>query len=286
MSAKGDFFVKILNTATALVHFGSFLITLIYVANGKDAKYDLTYTKLVYYENAPPMELENYVSREFGNSLVVQTIHRSGIYISVGGAICAFFLLSAIFQILFLGRMRYIEYSVSASLMILVLSLQSGIWDAYTLFCQFFLTFGCMICGYFADILFSLEEQYPGLNKIAGKFRIKMNNRIQEYGIPMYWLVHSLGWVLMLAAYVVLWCSFGVAYKENEENVPAFVLPMVAVQSLLFLFFGITQILQFTKTLSMKQTQIAFIVQSLISKSILAWVIFAEVLMQTPRRSL
>jgi len=162
--------------------------------------------------------------------------------------------------------------------MIVLLSLQVSQFHASTLFCQFFLCFGCMICGWIADFLYenherialSISETDTPINKIFIKGTVK---------IPLYWLVHLLGWVLLLPAYIVIWGTFSIALNHNGENVPSFVLPLIVAESLLFFVFGFVQMLQFSKVLTNRDNVwFVFILLSLTSKFLLGWVIVSQVL--------
>lgn len=61
-------------------------------------------------------------------------------------------------MILCINYLRYIEYSVSASIMMLAISLVAGIYDMDLLLCIFFLTWACMICGYGSEILIRIRQ--------------------------------------------------------------------------------------------------------------------------------
>ena len=72
----------------------------------------------------------------------------------------AFFALSALFQgaasLYWDGRSglwRYVEYSFSASIMVLAIAGEAGIRDAYTLACMFLLTWITQVLGILADMV-------------------------------------------------------------------------------------------------------------------------------------
>ena len=60
--------------------------------------------------------------------------------------------------VLTINWLRYVEYSVSASVMMLCIALVSGILDLHLLMCIFFLTFACMLLGYGAEILLRISQ--------------------------------------------------------------------------------------------------------------------------------
>eukprot|EP00961_Rhodomonas_salina_P294571 3934694-Rhodomonas_salina.1 len=187
----------------------------------------------------------------------------SGLYVSVTAIVASFFLLSAVFQAMWTGPMRFVEYSLSASTMIILLALQTGIWDAQLLFALFGLTMGCMLTGFVADILNRLE------------YEKKFKDETQYY-IPLKYQIHFIGWLLILFAYIIIWVSFGIALHDNPET-PDFVIAIVVVESSLFLGFGLVQLAELAGYLSENTAKLIYISLSLTSKTILGWVVFSEV---------
>eukprot|EP00961_Rhodomonas_salina_P299033 3938596-Rhodomonas_salina.4 len=265
--------IKICNTLAVVMHSISFISVIsIAVAKQKDAVYLLTYTTTEWYGREQIIPSNATVLHDFGNATIVQTLHQnSQLQISVTALIATFFALSAGFQALFTGAMRYIEYAFSASVMIVLLGLQAGEWNAAALFSIFFLSMGCMISGFIAHLLWLKGRAYKD-----DTFSTKIVVFSSETTIPLWFYPHLLGWVLILAAYIVIWVNFSLTMHTND-NVLSFVLPIIVVESVLFMLFGVTQTLQFIGVLGNKTTKLAFIWQSLVSKSILGWVIFSEV---------
>jgi hypothetical protein len=70
-------------------------------------------------------------------------------------------------MVLKINWLRYVEYSISASIMMLAISLVAGIYDFDLLLCIFFLTWACMLCGYGSEVLIRIR-QVLYTKKIAG----------------------------------------------------------------------------------------------------------------------
>lgn len=71
---------------------------------------------------------------EFGDKLMSLTTFLAKsdhAYISLGLTIFFFFILSSVFEFLFFDRTRYLEYSLSASIMIIILSLQVNVFKLF-----------------------------------------------------------------------------------------------------------------------------------------------------------
>lgn len=61
-------------------------------------------------------------------------------------------------MVLRINWLRYVEYSISASIMMLAISLVAGIYDFDLLLCIFFLTWACMLCGYGSEVLIRIRQ--------------------------------------------------------------------------------------------------------------------------------
>jgi hypothetical protein len=185
----------------------------------------------------------------------------------VGYAVGTFLLLAAIDHLLSAGPLRsryenqlrhgrndlrWFEYSVSASLMLVLISVFVGIWDLAALICLFGVNSTMIWFG-------ALQERYvrPGRN----------NSRLP------FWLGTLAG--------VIPWIVIGIYLLQDISAVPAFVLVLYVVELLFFWSFGLTQWLQYRQVgrwsayLTGERT---YIWLSLGAKSALAWLIFANVL--------
>jgi len=114
--------------------------------------------------------------------------------------------------------LRFIEYSISASLMLMIIALINGIIDIHLLFCIAVLTASCQLCG--------LVVEY--IDDIA-----------------MKWINHLNGWFTFCAAYWCITRAF-IASSDAVEGVspPDFVYAIVLILFLLYASFGFVQLVE------------------------------------------
>ena len=187
--------------------------------------------------------------------------------VPVGPAVAVFLLLAAVDHLLSAGPLRgtyeaqlrqgrndlrWIEYSVSASLMLVLIAFFVGIWDLAALIGLFGVNSTMIWFG-------ALQERYvrPG----------RANSRLP------FWLGTAAG--------VIPWVVIGIYLLQDASAVPTFVFVLYAVELLFFWSFGLTQWLQYREVgrwanyLTGERT---YIWLSLGAKSALAWLIFGNVL--------
>lgn len=189
----------------------------------------------------------------------------------IGPTVGAFLVLAAIDHLLSAGPLRgryegmlrqgrndlrWAEYSVSASLMLVLIAVFVGIWDLAALLVLFGLTTTMIWFGL-------LQERFvrPGRNTSR---------------LP-FWLGTAAG--------VLPWFVIGIYLLQDVAAVPGFVLAIYCVELLFFFSFGLTQWLQYRQVgpwaayLAGERT---YIWLSLGAKSALAWLVFANVLRSWP----
>ena len=202
--------------------------------------------------------------------------------IDVRYGILAFFLLSGLFQgwvsyategeedfQCWSVTMRYLEYSISASVMVLCIAVETAVFQIYTLINMFVLTFVTMILGLLAQTL-------------------------QTHG--WLWLVpHLLGWLTIAAAYAPVLDSF-LSAARGPVKPPDFVYCIVILEFALFMSFGFVQLHElWSGTVSMiekggrldasisKAATRWFILLSLTAKTLLAWLILSPIVIDAVR---
>jgi hypothetical protein len=228
------------------------------------------------------------------SGVTVHTIIERAGTLDVRWVIVAFFSLSAAFPAALLWfdlnpSFRFVEYSISASAMLMAIAVESGIQDVYTLQTMFVLTFATMILGL-------LTEFMPP---------------------PLSWIAHGTAWITFLSAYSPIFDAFLQSnHHSNGASAPGFVYVIVFLEFALFAFFGVVQVyaLFFAKDSIMAQPheqqellsqasshnnnnkpdmnneendeisdamriQLAYVFLSLVAKTILAWLILAPILM-------
>ena len=236
-------------------------------------------------------------------SVVVQNVPTG--FLDARYAIAFFFLLSALFQgggaslaiegdlhygvhdrhrgLTMMARVRLLEYSVSASVMVLAIMSEIGLTDAYVLSCAFVLTMLCMLLGLFADVLCAASERMLALLEMEEPL-------VQVFGRWVWTVPHVLGWVCMGAVWVPIFDCFLQSQELSEQKAPEFVKAIIGVESTLFLVFGAVQAVALTlKTLTRGSdaerlcaidagAETWFVALSFISKTLLGWLIMSPVL--------
>jgi hypothetical protein len=171
--------------------------------------------------------------------------------------ILAFYLLSAVFQIvgafseeayytpLFDGCnhiSNFVEYSISASVLVLAISLQLGVTDVFTLVGVVSNTWSCMVFGLLAE-LWHQDSEYndPALDSGASR------SNIHYFGlkIPYYAVAHFAGWVSMAAALTAALSNL-INYNTciNRGSDTFWIIGQVAAyfEIVLFSVFGLVQL--------------------------------------------
>ncbi|MDX1765357.1 MAG: heliorhodopsin HeR [Candidatus Saccharimonadales bacterium] len=191
--------------------------------------------------------------------------------VQLGPLVAAFFFLSAIahFYVATVGRKtyeanlkkginkaRWYEYSLSASLMIVLIAMLSGIFDAGTLLALFGLTAVMNLMGLVMEVHNQTTERTSWLSYNAG---------VLAGIIP--WLVIAM----------VLWAG----ETAGDGDIPAFVYGIFVSLFLFFNTFAINMVLQYKKIgkwADYLYGERAYIILSLVAKSVLAWQIYGGTL--------
>ncbi len=184
--------------------------------------------------------------------------------VRIGWAIAAFLLLAALDHGLTataarltyeadlrrgINRFRWVEYSVSATLMVILIGFYSGVTSLNTVLAVAGANVAMILFGWLQEV------QNP-----PGRERTTM--------LP-FWF----GTIAGLAP----WLSIGVNVL-GSETVPGFVYGIVLVQLVLFFSFGVNQWLQYRGVGPWRDYaygEKAYLLLSLVAKSLLAWQIFA-----------
>lgn len=271
------------NIFAALLHgVNAFVMLYFYYDDGeRDQLYDLTtsygswkQTNLVStYNNVTNTTTNATVAGEDPKFQILTNTKTVWSSYSLNWTIFTFHLLSFVFQlgavipaygyverIVSTGRhpLRFIEYSLSASLMLLCIALLTGVRDILVLGGIVVLTMATQILGLVA------EYQFPGFNRNV---------------------VHGVAWACILVAYSPIIIYYNVAVNMNDVSPPDFVVVIVTVQALLFLSFGFVQLIQFYYTNAPiigfigRQAEISYIFLSIVAKSLLGWLIYVNLIM-------
>jgi hypothetical protein len=181
--------------------------------------------------------------------------------------VAAFFFLSAIFHFVIgtvyyktyasnlskhINKARWFEYSLSASLMIVLIGALSGIYDLSTLVLMFGLTAVMNLCGLVME---------------------KQNGSSEKVDWTSFW-VGSLAGIL---PWIVIIIYFIGAASQTNNAIPTFVYWIYVSIFIFFNIFALNMYLQYKKVGPWKDYLFGermYILLSLVAKSLLAWQIF------------
>jgi hypothetical protein len=218
------------------------------------------------YNGSGPLNAFSTFTSPTGNGMTVR-VNRNDIYmfdkmfvvpqnVNVGDldiryVIFFFFLLSGLFQLAdgFSGAysasnnsprlLRFVEYSFSASIMILAIAVETGLTDIYTLVCVFTLIFTTNLLGLIAEVFcFCAEILYDSSSAII----TKIDSSFLPTPFAWLWTIpHLLGWVTCIIGYAPLLDSYLQSTRCSERGPPGFVNVIVFLEFALFSCFGFVQ---------------------------------------------
>lgn len=307
-------FNRKLNLGAALLHFVQAVIVIAVIIHFQDQPVRGVYPvfKVVpkwskYNATAPKSEWSEVVKSMNGNFTVDLKLKVAGdAKVDVRYAIFTFFVLSAIFQFLasfvtnqspanfdlYSERLRYVEYSVSAAVMIICIGIESGVASVHTLLAMFVLTFATMIFGLLADLLSEFSVQCRHLFEQGSPY---YDPAISFFGAWLWLIPHLAGWVTCIVAYVPILDTYLSAVAESDVKAPDFVNVIVFQQFGLFLCFGFVQsyaLVSRTWVNDRNDPQLikirayasrAFIVLSFVAKTLLAWLVLSPIIVSYSR---
>lgn len=188
-----------------------------------------------------------------------------------GPAVAVFLLLSAVahFYLATIGYKRYVgnlernmnpvrfyEYALSSSLMIVLIGMLAGVWD-----------FGSIILMF-------------GINAMMNLFGIMMEYH-NQYTERTNWSAFIYGTIAGLIPWIVIVVYFFSALNSADAKPPSFVYAIIPTIFVFFNAFAVNMLLQYKKVGPWKNYlfgERAYIVLSLVAKTVLAWQIFAGTL--------
>lgn len=274
---------EIWNAIAAAAHAGNTIATY-FVGDTKNFTIYEPYANWTTH-NSTTCPKDNYVTtRDDKQWLVNPRAQAPTVTISLFWLILLFHALSAIFQtyagcdrrhyvtnVLKRGvnPLRFIEYSLSATIMLICIALVSGIDDYHGLLAIETLTFTTMILGMVSELLF--DDQIES----------NLRRNLRWIG----WVTHFTGWVTLMAAYGgVILKKYFFSIEKSEQGPPGWVTVIIFTIFGLYNVFGLTQFVQLycKQPLCCKvtlpknfnvQIEYSYVANSLITKSILGWMI-------------
>ena len=278
--------VRSWNLITSLIHLGNAVaIVALRYANDRDLLYQI---KQSYPDWSRDTSSDAIIEGdEFSISKKEITAHS----LSLTWLIAVFFFLSFAFQmvayfpqlyayedLLRKGRhpLRFIEYSLSSPLMLVAIALLCGIFEQYALIGICLAMFSCNILGLLAEHLASMKPK----EKVDEEDRLlrTVDDKAQSEHLTVMWIAHVAGWVCVVGAWLPILLAFSVGNSEGTVAAPDFVYGIIATMFILFNTFGVNQLLELSGVYGHETAELVFIMLSLLSKSLLGWLIFANVL--------
>lgn len=185
---------------------------------------------------------------------------------------------------------RFAEYTVSASLMIVVLYALVGFRDIHILIFVGILNGMTMIFGDFADMLRRVECKYLSMAGGTTDFYVKYNLKYFKF------IVHGFGWVHLLVYWGVLLgriasLNSGQCSELGGGEVPGFVGLIFGVICIAFVSFGLVQFISFiafqnaTSAAALyhisSKVMLAYTVLSLAAKSSMGGILLVNILIRS-----
>jgi len=152
---------------------------------------------------------------------------------------------------------RWYEYSISASLMIVIIAMLTTIFDIGTLIALFTLTMVMNLMG----LVMEIHNQTT-----------KKTN----------WTSYYIGCIAGIVPWIVIFITLLGGFSANAQNVPDFVIAIFVTIAIFFNCFAINMVLQYKKIGKWKNYlygEKVYIILSLVAKSALAWQVYAGTLM-------
>ena len=185
----------------------------------------------------PRAAYPNFMDLYDFSGLTVVQYNRSGNTINLDFMMAVFCALSAAFQLAHMGLlnsdgnfprfMHYLEYAFSSPLMVMVMAVNVGILELFTVVSLAGLFCGMNLLGLCAEVMLHFADQIS-------------KQRTVYLGLCA--LVHFFGWVLFFLAMVPIWLQFKhVVTCSEHHGTPDYAYAAIVVESLLFGFFGILQ---------------------------------------------
>lgn len=145
---------------------------------------------------------------------------------------------------------HFIEYSISASVLLLAMAAQAMITDIYLLTSIAANCTGCMVLGLMAEILFEYRTEFS----VASEFKstgIKPADRDSRgMYFSTHWIAHFAGWILIAVAMIAAnsnLISMAVCAGTDGMRPPKFVPYLVGGEIACFVSFGFVQMYSFIK---------------------------------------
>jgi hypothetical protein len=155
-----------------------------------------------------------------------------------------------------MNPIRFYEYALSSSLMIVLIGMLTGIWDLGSIILMF------------------------GINAMMNLFGIMMELH-NQFTKRTDWTAFIYGSIAGIIPWVVILLYFFSALSSGDAEPPAFVYTIIPTIFVFFNAFAVNMVLQYKKVGRWKDYlfgERVYIILSLVAKTVLAWLIFAGTL--------
>jgi len=149
--------------------------------------------------------------------------------------------------------LRWIEYSITATIMILLIALTVG--------CKSFSVLALLMVCTVVTMLLGLAIERCVVNDDASTAR----------------LLTGMGWLLTALSFVVLGKVF-IQTMTSNKNTPAFVPAVFVSMLVLFASFGVVQAIYISGKVTFVRAEYAYVVLSFVSKTLLVMLLFSGVM--------
>ena len=141
---------------------------------------------------------------------------------------------------------RWVEYSITATIMVVVICLTSGLFDVYALACIVTMICSCMLLGWVAED----DDTRKGTATVA------------------------IAWALLVVPFIIVWHAY--VKTTRETSVPSFVTAIISAMTLMYISFGFLYIVQKRgKRVPRTSIERSYIINSMCSKTLLVLLLFS-----------
>jgi hypothetical protein len=205
------------------------------------------------------------------NTMSITPVSETIVEVGIGPMVALFILISAVAHLLIgtllyeryvkhlkngMNPYRWYEYSLSASLMIVIIAMLTTIYDVGTLLALFALTAVMNLMG----LMMELHNQ-----------KTERTN----------WTSYIIGCIAGIVPWIVVFISLIGGTSASGESVPGFVIAIFVTIAIFFNLFAINMFLQYKKIGKWRDYlygEKVYVILSLVAKSALAWQVFAGTL--------
>lgn len=190
-------------------------------------------------------------------------------------------------RMLYFNWMRFVEYSISGSLVLTIIAMVSGILDFELLTCMFVLSGACMLLGLVAEWslrMYTVVQKLEFSNDIIlngekGSIKHIFERQLRRAFFVSFflaWFCIAVPWYIIIVHYLWWFSPCG----TNSSQPPEAVKIIVWAQMILFASFGFVQGFQFFYPHRRRLAEFMYITLSFVAKGLLGITLAATVLVQ------